>query len=101
MLSLVFAFLCMHFTGIPANLLSLGALDFGIIVDGAVIVLENFAATLQQALAMLARVLTEPVTMFARAVKAVADQQGGGEAAPDVASDAAPEAAPEAPAETA
>ena len=38
--------------------------------------------TLDQALAMLARVLNEPVTMFARAVKAVADQQGGGEAAP-------------------
>src|SRR5215831_7490017 len=31
-LSLLFAFVCMHFTGIPANLLSLGALDFGIIV---------------------------------------------------------------------
>ena len=38
--------------------------------------------TLDQALAMLARVLTEPVTMFARAVKAVGEQQGGGEAAP-------------------
>ena len=38
--------------------------------------------TLEQALAMLARVLAEPATMFARAVKAVADQQGGGEAAP-------------------
>ena len=35
--------------------------------------------TLDQALAMLARVLAEPATMFARAVKAVADQQGGGE----------------------
>jgi large subunit ribosomal protein L10 len=35
--------------------------------------------TLDQALSMLARVLTEPVTMFARAVKAVAEQQGGGE----------------------
>ena len=32
-LSLLFAFVCMHFAGIPANLLSLGALDFGIIVD--------------------------------------------------------------------
>jgi large subunit ribosomal protein L10 len=32
-----------------------------------------------EALAMLARVLNEPVTMFARAVKAVADQQGGGD----------------------
>jgi large subunit ribosomal protein L10 len=35
--------------------------------------------TRQEALAMLARVLNEPVTMFARAVKAVADQQGGSE----------------------
>ncbi len=47
--------------------------------------------TLHQALAMLARVLTEPVTMFARAVKAVGDQQGGGESAPEAAPDAAPE----------
>lgn len=38
--------------------------------------------TLEQALAMVARALAEPATMFARAVKAVADQQGGGEAAP-------------------
>ena len=37
--------------------------------------------TLEQALGMLARVLAEPATMFARVVKAVADQQGGGEAA--------------------
>ena len=39
--------------------------------------------TRDQALAMLARVLSEPATMFARAVKAVADQQGGGETAPE------------------
>ncbi|WP_374013354.1 50S ribosomal protein L10 [Pseudoxanthomonas koreensis] len=38
--------------------------------------------TLEQALSMLARVLAEPATMFARAVKAVGEQQGGGEAAP-------------------
>lgn len=38
--------------------------------------------TRDQALAMLARVLAEPAAMFARAVKAVADKQGGGEAAP-------------------
>jgi len=38
--------------------------------------------TLNQALAMLARVLAEPASMFARAVRAVADQQGGGDAAP-------------------
>ncbi|MFP7723849.1 50S ribosomal protein L10 [Lysobacter sp. A3-1-A15] len=38
--------------------------------------------TRDQALAMLARVLSEPAAMFARAVKAVADKQGGGEEAP-------------------
>lgn len=45
--------------------------------------------TREQALAMLARVLAEPAAMFARAVKAVADKQGGGEAAPaEVAAEA-------------
>lgn len=38
--------------------------------------------TREQALAMLARVLSEPAAMFARAVKAVGDKQGGGEEAP-------------------
>ena len=37
--------------------------------------------TRDQALAMLARVLSEPASMIARAIKAVADKQGGGEAA--------------------
>ncbi|ROH90163.1 efflux RND transporter permease subunit [Chryseobacterium cucumeris] len=40
-LSLLFAFVLMHFTNIPANLLSLGAIDFGIIVDGAIVMLET------------------------------------------------------------
>jgi heavy metal efflux system protein len=40
-LSLLFAFILMRFTNIPANLLSLGAIDFGIIVDGAIVVMEN------------------------------------------------------------
>lgn len=39
--SLLFAFIIMRFTGIPANLLSLGAIDFGIIVDGAVVMAEH------------------------------------------------------------
>lgn len=39
--SLLFAFILMRFTGIPANLLSLGAIDFGIIVDGACIMVEH------------------------------------------------------------
>lgn len=38
--------------------------------------------TREQALAMLARTLAEPAAMIARAIKAVADQQGGGEAEP-------------------
>jgi cobalt-zinc-cadmium resistance protein CzcA len=40
-LSLLSTFLGLSLRGIPANLLSLGAMDFGIIVDGAVIVVEN------------------------------------------------------------
>ncbi|TGN19413.1 efflux RND transporter permease subunit [Leptospira idonii] len=39
--AMLFAFLLMNITGIPASLLSLGAIDFGIIVDGAVIMVEN------------------------------------------------------------
>lgn len=48
--------------------------------------------TRDQALAMLARVLAEPASMFARAVKAVADKQGGGEAPAEVAAEAPAEA---------
>src|SRR5262249_34919378 len=40
-LALLSTFLGLTWRGIPANLLSLGAMDFGIIVDGAVIVVEN------------------------------------------------------------
>lgn len=40
-LSLLATFIGLKIKGIPANLLSLGAMDFGIIVDGAVIVVEN------------------------------------------------------------
>jgi heavy metal efflux system protein len=39
--ALLFAFICMRFTHIPANLLSLGAIDFGIIVDAAIVIMEN------------------------------------------------------------
>ena len=44
--------------------------------------------TRDQALAMLASVLSEPARMFARAVKAVADKQGGGEAPAEAAAEA-------------
>ena len=40
-LSLLFAFICLDLRGIPANLLSIGAIDFGILVDGAVVMVEN------------------------------------------------------------
>src|SRR5699024_8664603 len=40
-LSLLFAFICMRVFGVWANLMSLGAIDFGIIVDGAVIIVEG------------------------------------------------------------
>lgn len=40
-LSLLIAFILMHFTNVPANLLSLGAIDFGIIVDGAIVMMET------------------------------------------------------------
>ena len=40
-MSLLIAFILMHLTNIPANLLSLGAIDFGIIVDGGIVMLEN------------------------------------------------------------
>ena len=40
-LSLLFAFILMKLTGVWANLMSLGAIDFGIIVDGAVIIVEG------------------------------------------------------------
>ena len=45
-LSLLFAFACMHVSGIPANLLSLGAIDFGIIVDGTLVMVEHIVQVL-------------------------------------------------------
>jgi len=39
--SLLFSFICLDLSKIPANLLSIGAIDFGIIVDGAVVMAEN------------------------------------------------------------
>lgn len=47
-LALLSTFLGLSFIGIPANLLSLGAMDFGILVDGAVIVVENIFRRLSE-----------------------------------------------------
>ncbi len=40
-LALRFSFIFLHAKGVPANLLSIGAIDFGIIIDGTVVMMEN------------------------------------------------------------
>jgi cobalt-zinc-cadmium resistance protein CzcA len=45
-LSLLFAFACMRFAGVPASLLSLGALDFGIIIDGTLVMVASIVRLL-------------------------------------------------------
>jgi cobalt-zinc-cadmium resistance protein CzcA len=46
--ALLFAAICLDLRGIPANLLSLGALDFGMVVDGSVVMIENIVRHLSQ-----------------------------------------------------
>jgi heavy metal efflux system protein len=46
--SLLFASICLDLAHIPANLLSLGALDFGMVVDGAVVMIENIVRHLNR-----------------------------------------------------
>jgi heavy metal efflux system protein len=46
--SLLFASICLDIRQIPANLLSLGALDFGMVVDGAVVMVENIVRHLSR-----------------------------------------------------
>ena len=46
--SLLFASICLNTSHIPANLLSLGALDFGMVVDGAVVMVENIVRKLSR-----------------------------------------------------
>src|SRR5262249_830223 len=58
-LSLLFAFIFMDLRSIPANLLSLGAIDFGIILDGAVIMAENIVRRLAERRPTGARVVPE------------------------------------------
>lgn len=57
-LSLFFTFLMMNWQGISGNLMSLGALDFGIIVDAAVIVLENCVRRIHERTHALGKSLT-------------------------------------------
>ena len=47
-LALLFAFICLRIMGMSANLLSMGAIDFGIIIDGAVVMVEGIFVTLDK-----------------------------------------------------
>jgi cobalt-zinc-cadmium resistance protein CzcA len=47
-LSLLFAFVCMRFTGLSMSLLSIGAIDFGIIVDATIVMVERIIHRLAQ-----------------------------------------------------
>ncbi len=47
-LALLFAFICLYLKGMSANLLSLGAIDFGIIIDGAVVMVEGIFVALDK-----------------------------------------------------
>jgi cobalt-zinc-cadmium resistance protein CzcA len=59
-LSMLFAIIGMKYYGVSANLMSLGAIDFGLIVDGAVIIVENCVRSLGVRRKELGRDLTEP-----------------------------------------
>jgi heavy metal efflux system protein len=60
--SLLFAATCLRLKGIPANLLSLGALDFGMVVDGAVVMVEN-----------IVRHLSHPESSYKRPMERIRD----------------------------
>jgi cobalt-zinc-cadmium resistance protein CzcA len=70
-LSLLFAFICLDLKHIPANLLSIGAIDFGILVDGAVVMVENIfrqlglrhreGTTIKQVIAAAAAEVDRPI----------------------------------------
>ncbi|MFN7312856.1 MAG: efflux RND transporter permease subunit [Bacteroidota bacterium] len=49
-LSMLFAFIIMHYTGVVGNIMSLGAIDFGLLVDPAIIVVESVVLFLAVAL---------------------------------------------------
>jgi cobalt-zinc-cadmium resistance protein CzcA len=69
--SLLGAFLLLDLRGIPANLIALGAIDFGIIVDSAVIIVEDVLHKLEQgraAAAGLNRVIVEAVQQMGRPI---------------------------------
>jgi cobalt-zinc-cadmium resistance protein CzcA len=70
-LSLLGAFLLLDLRGIPANLISMGAIDFGIIVDSAVVVVENLIRLLEekhQKVRSLPATIVEAVSQMGRPI---------------------------------
>ncbi|MBX9721724.1 MAG: efflux RND transporter permease subunit, partial [Candidatus Obscuribacterales bacterium] len=47
-LSMLFSFIGMHYLGVSANIMSLGAIDFGMIVDGSIVMVENILRNLSE-----------------------------------------------------
>jgi cobalt-zinc-cadmium resistance protein CzcA len=69
--ALLGAFMLLDLRGIPANLISLGAIDFGIIVDSAVVVIENILRLLEQRKGQfrsLTAIITEATTQMGRPI---------------------------------
>lgn len=69
--SLLGAFMLLDLRGIPANLISLGAIDFGIIVDSAVVVIENILRMLETrkgTFRSLPAIIVEAVTQMGRPI---------------------------------
>ncbi len=69
--SLLGAYMLLDLRGIPANLISLGAIDFGIIVDSSVVIMENLLRILherKEKLRSLPRAITEAVAQMGRPV---------------------------------
>jgi cobalt-zinc-cadmium resistance protein CzcA len=69
--SLLGAYMLLDLRGIPANLISLGAIDFGIIVDSSVVIMENLLRILHEKrgkLRSLPRAITEAVAQMGRPI---------------------------------
>jgi cobalt-zinc-cadmium resistance protein CzcA len=69
--ALLGAFMLLDLRGVPANLISLGAIDFGIIVDSSVVVIENILRLLEQRKGQfrsLAAIITEATTQMGKPI---------------------------------
>jgi len=67
--SLLFAAICLDLRHIPANLLSLGALDFGMIVEGAVVMIENIVRILSHPGSHAGKSVPERISIAAHEVQ--------------------------------